>query len=73
MKLWRIGLSGALLAAGVSVLFGAKPPTTPSAVKLRDYGPAPELTNAVWLNTETPLRLANLRGKVTLIDMWTYG
>jgi hypothetical protein len=38
-----------------------------------DLGQAPELTNTVWLNTETPLRLADLRGKVVLIDMWTFG
>jgi len=25
---------------------------------LPDYGPAPELTNRAWLNTERPLRLA---------------
>ena len=40
---------------------------------LSDKGPAPELTNEVWLNTEAPLRLAELRGKVVLLDMWTYG
>ncbi len=40
---------------------------------LEDYGPAPELENEVWLNTEQPLRLADLHGKVVLIDMWTYG
>jgi hypothetical protein len=34
---------------------------------------APELENDVWLNTDGPLRLANLRGKVVLIDMWTFG
>lgn len=43
---------------------------TPS---LPDLGPAPELTNEVWLNTDDPLRLADLGGKVVLIDMWTYG
>lgn len=42
-------------------------------VALYDYGPAPELSNDVWLNTDQPLRLAGLRGKVVLIDMWTYG
>jgi hypothetical protein len=40
---------------------------------LPDLGAAPELNNEVWLNTDQPLRLADLRGKVVLIDMWTYG
>ncbi len=40
---------------------------------LDDLGLAPELTNDVWLNTEGPLRLADLRGKVVLLDMWTFG
>lgn len=39
---------------------------------LPSRGPAPELANATWLNTE-PLRLADLRGKVVLLDMWTFG
>ena len=36
-------------------------------------GTAPELTNQVWLNTESPLRLADLKGKVILIEFWTFG
>ncbi|HEY1967902.1 MAG TPA: cytochrome c biogenesis protein DipZ, partial [Pseudonocardia sp.] len=37
-------------------------------------GPAPELTGITgWLNTPTgPLSIAGLRGKVVLIDFWTY-
>ena len=42
-------------------------------VNLRDYGPAPELINEVWLNTPKPLRLADLRGQVVLLEMWTFG
>lgn len=42
-------------------------------VTLEDLGPAPELENEVWLNTDGPLRLANLRGQVVLLDMWTFG
>jgi len=40
---------------------------------LPDLGEAPELTNEVWSNTPEPLRLANLRGQVVLLDMWTFG
>jgi len=49
------------------------PPTELSAVPLENLGPAPELTNDVWLNAEKPLRLAELRGNVVLLEMWTYG
>ncbi len=35
---------------------------------------APELTGGRgWLNTERPLSMAGLRGKVVLLDFWTYG
>lgn len=35
---------------------------------------APELTGGrSWLNTAAPLTLAGLRGKVVLLDFWTYG
>jgi hypothetical protein len=40
---------------------------------LPDLGPAPELENEIWLNVEQPLKLAGLRGKVVLLDMWTFG
>ena len=44
-----------------------------ATVSLPDLGSAPELTNEVWLNVDAPLRLADLRGKVVAIDMWTFG
>jgi len=40
--------------------------------KLQDYGQAPEFQGiSQWLNSK-PLTLASLRGKVVLIDFWTY-
>jgi cytochrome c biogenesis protein CcdA/thiol-disulfide isomerase/thioredoxin len=55
-------------------------PTTPPAsptpkpiVELKDQGPAPELTGITgWINSE-PLTLESLRGKVVIIDFWTFG
>jgi hypothetical protein len=35
---------------------------------------APEFTpNLEWLNTASPLTLNDLRGKLVLLDFWTYG
>ena len=47
----------------------------PSGSNLRDFGAAPEFAGiASWLNTTggRPLSLAALRGKVVLVDFWTY-
>src|SRR5688500_3666976 len=40
--------------------------------ELRDYGTAPDFRGVgAWINTQ-PLTLAGLRGRVVLIDFWTY-
>ena len=45
---------------------------TPRTATTRAEGAMPELDGAVdWLNS-TPLSAADLRGKVVLIDFWTY-
>lgn len=51
------------------------PPTeiAKAAVVLPDLGPAPDFTNEVWLNTDQPLNLASLQGKVVLVEFWTFG
>ena len=47
----------------------------PHASHLPNYGPAPEFADTQrWFNTPggRPLTMAGLRGKVVLIDFWTY-
>jgi hypothetical protein len=51
------------------------PPTVTSipAASLPDLGPAPDFTNEIWLNSDRPLNLASLQGKVVLVEFWTFG
>jgi thiol-disulfide isomerase/thioredoxin len=45
-----------------------------STVRQQGRVRAPELAGGrSWLNTDKPLQLAALRGKVVLLDFWTYG
>ena len=48
------------------------PDPTTLADLLPDLGDAPEINNEVWINSE-PLTMAALRGKVVLIEFWTFG
>ena len=47
--------------------------TMPKLASLPDLGPAPELTNETWLNVDSPLHIADLHGKVVIVEMWTFG
>ena len=49
--------------------------TSNSISSLKDYGPAPNFAGIEsWINTpkDRPLSIAGLRGKVVLVDFWTY-
>jgi hypothetical protein len=50
------------------------PPTRGAiVVDLPDMGEAPEFKNDVWLNSDAPVTLAAQRGKVVLLEFWTFG
>jgi hypothetical protein len=69
--LLSLGLAGCLAKPAESPAPSAAPRASQAAYP--DLGMAPELANQTWLNVAAPLRLAELRGKVVLIDMWTFG
>ncbi len=75
--MWRSWLATLLVfTAACGAAPGRAAESAPPAAleaELPNLGPAPELTNTVWLNVDQPLRLADLRGRVVLIDMWTFG
>src|SRR5256885_4420551 len=61
--LWLIPLSSSVSSKGLEM-------PVQEGGKIR----APELTGGRgWLNTDKPLSLAALKGKVVLLDFWTYG
>ena len=67
----RVAAGLIVLVVGVLVLRELQPPPA-SSMELGDYGQAPELVGIThWLNSE-PLTLASLRGKVVLVDFWTF-
>ena len=72
-RFWLIGLIFGLTACTAAAAANETVTSSASAASLPDLGPAPELTNQSWLNVDAPLRLAQLRGKVIAIDMWTFG
>lgn len=51
----------------------APPPTaTPIRSDLPDLGIAPEIANEIWINSDHPVRLADLRGQVVMVEFWTF-
>jgi hypothetical protein len=64
-----VALGMGILLAGVGLPAGRGG----TADRLVTVGqPAPEITGGPWINSP-PLSLAGLRGRVVLVEFWTYG
>ncbi len=63
------------LSAAVLLLAVSGPATAPGTAagrQVRVGQAAPEITGGPWINSE-PLSLASLRGRVVMVEFWTYG
>jgi hypothetical protein len=61
-----------VLAMGVGLLMIATAAAVAPGQGSRSGMPAPELGTGPWINS-APLTMAGLRGRVVLVEFWTYG
>jgi len=60
------------LALMVGMLLTGAGPGEDAGIMVKVGQAAPEVTGGPWINSE-PLSLAGLRGRVVLVEFWTYG
>jgi hypothetical protein len=60
------------LAFGVGILLAGTELGEAAGTLVKVGLAAPEITGGPWINSE-PLSLAGLRGRVVLVEFWTYG
>ena len=67
------GAIAAIIAvAAAASLFFTQPAQTVMTANLPNYGPAPNFQGiSYWINSP-PLNMSQLKGKVVLVDFWTY-
>ncbi len=66
-------LSHWLGALAIGLLVACGPESPAAAPVLPVLGSAPAINNDQWLNTPEALSLEQLRGKVVLVEFWTFG
>jgi len=77
-KVIRSSLLGLLICAGAIAARATAAEITMEQIeeKIRktDRPEAPDFDDAVaWINTEKPLKIADFKGKIVLLDFWTFG
>ena len=65
-------MPGAAVLALALLLAAGAPAATVHAQALRVGQPAPDVAGGPWINS-APLTMPALRGRVVLVEFWTYG
>ena len=65
-------LCALLLCAVILAMLGLRPAGDPEEPSPLIGKPAPDVLGGEWINS-SPISLAGLRGKVVLLEFWTYG
>lgn len=82
MKHWAVWVAivlvgGLVLSSGVHHAFAQDGEDQPGAEEAFTYAGtvnAPDFPiDADWINTSGPIRIVDLRGKIVILDFWTYG
>ena len=68
----RVGAVLGAMAVLLTVTALLSPPGASAPRGIRIGQVAPEITGGPWINSEA-LSLATLRGRVVLVEFWTYG
>ncbi len=71
----RFPLKTRLLSLGMALTFVVSVRTVKAQQPYTLDAAAPELVGGPWLNTAkgAPIRLAARKGKVTIVEFWTFG
>jgi thiol-disulfide isomerase/thioredoxin len=69
---WPVVGAAAIVAALGAAPQVRRPPLAATPIRSVGGPVAPELANTSWLNADHPLRLAELRGRVVLLNFWVF-
>jgi len=63
---------GAIIAVGLTTILVVRARNTIIQEPKVQVSPAPELSGGPWLNTPSPIKLSSRKGKVTMVEFWTF-
>ena len=71
----REGAHAALICVAIGLAISARGVRVEAQQPVSINAAAPELIEGAWLNTpkNAPLKMASRKGKVTVVEFWTFG